>query len=52
MEGKLNFFLFKPRCVDKQHKGRLGEKGPTYSVVLSPLKSPWNKQLAIEKVIL
>lgn len=28
MEGKLNFFLFKPRCVDKQRNGKLGGKGP------------------------
>lgn len=48
MEGKLNLLLFKPRCVDKQHNRKLGGKDH----ILSPSKSPWNKQLAIEKVIL
>lgn len=28
MEGKLNFSLFKPRWVNKQHNRRLGGEGP------------------------
>lgn len=32
MEGKLNFFLFKPRCIGKQCKRRTWGKRTTYSV--------------------